>query len=424
MATIRKDVWYPRAYKLYDGTNGHGWELMRQPSRRVDRFRTGVAVANWKQKIQNNISATSDMTAEYWSVPDESRVYCQNVYRINSFQPFTLNIHDGHVISYYTNFPVWSTFASSAENQAKRKFFNAIREAHVQLQGMIFLGELRETLRMLRRPAEGLHFLLDEYIKRARALKKSPRGPIKERRFDRALSKLWLEFAFGWTPLLHDIHDAIQAYNSLLEKEREIVLSVGGKDFKRVGPTAPALWNLDHSTHQSLRYSDITDYTDIVRFRGVVKATAATTARDRFARFGFTPSEFIPTAWELLPWSFLVDYFANIGEILEAIVTDTSKVIWVSKSQVRIVDLFRSGYITNAQEKVGSSNTQSYSSSPGFLHYRRRYVQRWANPGLTLPELNFRLPRFWKQHLNIVSLLDLVRRDIGDQRIRPRNYRL
>jgi hypothetical protein len=32
-----------------------------------------------------------------------------------------------------------------------------------------------------------------------------------------------------------------------------------------------------------------------------------------------TPKDFLPTAWDLLPFSFIADYFANIGDIINAV---------------------------------------------------------------------------------------------------------
>lgn len=424
MATKTHHGWHPRHYWLYDGYNGHGLELLKRSTGalRLDRFRTGVAVNNWSSKIQNGVNATSDMTAEYSFVADEKPLISKTLYRINSGNPWVRQEHEGRVIGYYTSLPVWVEYNLGAESRAKSKAFKAIRELEIKMQGLTFLGELRETLRMLRRPAEGLQDLIAEYLTRAKTLKRG-KGRGGARNFDQAVSKLWLEYAFGWTPLLMDIQDARNAFNSLLERERIEKFSVGAKMYKNVGPTYLDQ-GLDHCPHHTLKIKNIHVYEDVVRFRGAVKAQAVTTARDRFARFGFDPKQFIPTAWELLPWSFLVDYFANIGDMLDALVTDTSKVIWVSKSRVRTVTRYGEGYIASPATAVGSSNVSSHSSTTGWIFIQRRYVQRWANPGLTLPELSFRLPMSSRKLLNIGALVDLVSRSVTPQPIRNRNWRI
>jgi len=58
---------------------------------------------------------------------------------------------------------------------------------------------------------------------------------------------------------------------------------------------------------------------------------------DNWNLFGFQPSEFLPTAWELLPWSFLADYFSNIGDCLTAwsTVTDKVEVAYINRTIVQ-----------------------------------------------------------------------------------------
>lgn len=428
MATKTSHTWYPRRYQVVngasDGPNAQP-KWMAQPARRVDRDRTGVAVSNWLQKIQDGQNATSDMTAQFWSVVDEKPVVGSVYMRINQFSYWHTNSVNGHVLSYYTGFPAWTGFTSNAESQARAKLFKAVRDAETKLQGLVFLGELRETLRMLRRPLEGLQDLIQDYLTRAQALKRGKK-PSQRRRYDQNLSKLWLEYAFGWTPLLADVEAARNAYNALFRKERQVKFSVGGKDFYRRAPNAYGTTCIMDGWPSYIRLDtgDVIHQTEIIRYRGVVRATATTTAQDRLARFGFSVKEFLPTAWELLPWSFLLDYFANIGDILEASVTDTSKVIWVSKSRVRIQDTERWGEFHNPKSEIGSGNVSSHSTNRGFVKYRQRYVQRWASPGVNLPELTFRLPHSPRKLVNIVALLDLMRRSAHPQNPRSWNYRI
>lgn len=49
---------------------------------------------------------------------------------------------------------------------------------------------------------------------------------------------------------------------------------------------------------------------------------------------GFSnPLNFIPTIWEVIPWSWLIDYFLNVQQIIEAGVTATGNVQETIRSQ-------------------------------------------------------------------------------------------
>jgi len=233
---------------------------------------------------------------------------------------------------------------------------------------------------------------------------------------------LWLEQAFGWRPLMMDIEDAIKAYNALFLKDRVVKVSVGATDYSN-HPWYPRMERIlrqycssgVHPTY-STEIRDV-QLTSITRIRGAVVAKAKTTAQGRLQSFGFTPEEFVPTAWELLPWSFLADYFANIGDILSAFVTDTSSIAWTSKSNVRIVD---QKIWTRHENWWGSAKrTYSLTYSPGYLHWRKKTISRRNSARNLIPPLTFRLPTSDGKLLNIAALLTGVNRRLHPQNPRP-----
>jgi len=50
-------------------------------------------------------------------------------------------------------------------------------------------------------------------------------------------------------------------------------------------------------------------------------------------QLGLSWSNVLPTAWELIPFSFLVDYFTNVGAVIEGVGTGTVGLAWGCKTQ-------------------------------------------------------------------------------------------
>jgi len=194
---------------------------------------------------------------------------------------------------------------------------------------------------MIRKPAlalrQGLESYLDALKKRSRGIPFSDSGRNKRKK---VLADTWLEFSFGWTPLLSDIGSAantiarFKAEADGLIHRKSRAIGKGESQAAAVYATAtyqngpdlgftPLIGSRRSVGTKSVRYIAYLDYTTAVN----------TGSAGRLAELsGFTLAEFIPTAWELIPWSFLVDYFSNVGDVLEAFATPTSNVIGINKT--------------------------------------------------------------------------------------------
>jgi hypothetical protein len=295
---------------------------------------------------------------------------------------------------------------TKAYNLALTKYLQKIRQAAVQFSGPIFLGEAEETRRMLRRPGEALYDSAKNFLQ-AVARKKR----LNPRAWPNALAGLWLEHSFGWQPLINDVLDAAKAYRRL-HQPRQIKISASGIDSGKIydNGTLPSQLSVSYGPASvSNTYCHLTERADAVatmRFKGALWAQAEMTRWQKYDLFGFTPSEFIPTAWELLPWSFLADYFTNIGDILSSAVTDTSVVKWTNLTMTLQGDTYLTMHIDKpaALAALGTRLIE-IKGSPGFYHSRRREVTRYTNSGLYLPSFAWELPGSTKRLLNILALL-------------------
>lgn len=116
----------------------------------------------------------------------------------------------------------------------------------------------------------------------------------------------WLELQYGWKPLIGDVWTAIDHPWDIVTGEvakRSGASDFGGKTFKG-NPLVG-----QHDTHAILN-AQITGQSKI-------KCIFSGSAYDAASRFGLTNGALL--AWELLPYSFVVDWALPIGDYLEGL---------------------------------------------------------------------------------------------------------
>lgn len=393
------------------------------------RNRTGSRLPHYRKIIQDGGNATTGLQA-IWETCDIE----PGNYHFQGWASATNGPYDHYcngdilLVAPLLKLPTVPTLSSTfADNAARAKFYKRLREIRTQISGPTFLGELRESLHMIRRPADALRSSAKDYLD---SLRKRKRASPKH--WAKAISGTWLEHSFGWVPLLNDIKDGYAAYNRLGEKQREKVISVSFKDFAdKTSTLPPADFSQRAVPYGTIcfRCSNVKLLENVqVRYKGKIRARAETTAWSNAELFGFTPGEFLPTAWELLPWSFLIDYFTNIGDILSSVVTDTSDVVFVNQTirreTIRLGRLTPDLDVSLAYWSGTYYKPKSFLSGPA-LNYdcRRKEVTRAAGSGISLPTLQFSFGLGNGQLANIAALLGQSR-SLHPQNPRPFPYRL
>lgn len=271
---------------------------------------------------------------------------------------------------------------AEASLSADTAFFKKLRDAQRAISGPTFLGELRQTKQMLKRPAAALRDYTIAHLERVRKLTSRMKGNSLKK----ALAKSYLEWQFGVKPLLNDTRAAADALARTLTQVRQTRISVVGKG--RTGTTTKTNSTRDYfSFENSFSYIENARVTVKAGLRAQPDDDGQLEALNRLRQtLGFTFSEFIPTAWELLPWSFLLDYFGNIGSLLEAWTTDTSDVIWYSRSSRTDCDVTKVSRVVPYQ-------TSLFRIPPGASgRWKTSKVTLARTRAVTYPSFTFRIP--------------------------------
>lgn len=225
-----------------------------------------------------------------------------------------------------------SVSESYANAVASKKFYKKVKACSESWNGLQWAGELREALRMFRNPLQALRrSARDDYLSALGRLKRQD-----PKSWASALSGTYLEWFYGWRPTLQDakdIYDTIEILSS--EREWRRPIHAVGRDEPQ--PTVITSNFQDDAFGFAFQTRVTNQQKCKVVYRGLymrdVKRSGATwNASGIMQQAGLTLANFVPTIWELLPWSFLVDYFTNVGDILETYFTSTEDVRWINKT--------------------------------------------------------------------------------------------
>lgn len=364
----------------------------------LSNTRTTYQPSNWdyRHRIANHQNATTALIGEkyvvegyggsweaYWTA---TRNGVQNVPQYDKGRGMVPGFKTLPLTPAYTADP-------DAELEAKMKLFKTLKDKRQAWDGLVFLGELRELLHMVRHPAKNLRDGLDDYTRSAKKLNRR----TSTANLNRALAGTWLEWIYGMAPTISDLENAKEACNRHLERYEELYqkFATQSNGIK----TEPTNWvkyeNGYYPWSFEMYYRRYK--TSKVIYYGQVYTAAANAVGFTRQQLGLELRNFVPTVWEVIPYSFVADYFTNIGNLLEGYSTYTGDVAWISKCIINdgvCEHVCRRAYIKDGLSTVASSvkNLRVIVNVTSPLTIRRRKVDRSVSSVPTLnPLKDFRL---------------------------------
>lgn len=299
---------------------------------------------------------------------------------------------------------------------------NRINQAVNEFQGGVFIGEIRETLQLLRHPVESIlksclslrkaeiRFAdklkrLEKWYRSQLRLNVRKREEIEKRYLARLrwLEKLWgnewLKFQYGVLPLMSDAQSAVDRLNRIAAKRKRRIVKYNLSDNNESaeGPFHNGAygwyWQEAGQTSVTARGSS----------KALIQVLPSLSAYD-LSNWGITLQNIVPTLYELTPWTFLLDYFTNVNEILNSTFTEQGDIVWMWAGCE--FNYIRTSYITNAVFNLdgqGSANFEPWVIT-------RREVKRWI-PTTDENYLAYRMefPSLG-QAINIAALVAVLRK--------------
>lgn len=317
--------------------------------------RGGTNVPKYRQLIQAGLNATGLMTVTASNCESDAAkatVYWRKDLTGPDSKVTESAGHDGFLLNLNVPSPVTAHQGATSFDEARSKAIvlvnRRITARRRQVMGGAALGELRKTIKMVRSPAKTLVRKMESYLERATKVVKRPTRNRPSAA--KALTDTYLEAMLGWQPLLLDIKDGAQALARIATKdalERQ-QFRVFAETEHPVSTVVSQLGPFGNRVFTGIWYRR--ERLTVKRLQVVMYGKFQTRLQDSSAvaslaervieRSGFSFADWIPTAWELLPMSFVVDYFSNIGDVIEAAMNLNHGIAWISKVEISETEVF------------------------------------------------------------------------------------
>lgn len=260
-----------------------------------------------------------------------------------------------------------SSKESACINAARVKANARINGADVM--GLVSLAEMGKTVSMVAQAARDIAGMLRRIrqgkppVSSSSVLGRNPGLTNQAAKFENQAANLWLQYSYGWIPTVTDLTGALIAlYNLSIENKPRYTARGFGND-------SEVLTSTTEFTTFSLtgKYQAKTTTTRELKARCAILYELTDIARD-MNRFGILD---LPGAvWELIPYSFVVDWFISIGEWIQAVTPKVGVNVLAESVTLEVIESTVREVI--AYQGLGTGVDQ-VNADPGLIGTRDRF---------------------------------------------------
>lgn len=384
-----RQLWATARYRQDDGSyleRGRGdtsWyreTLSRVESRTRNRMRVLATGQRWSPCTDYRIvSSTVDYKSGTTSVPDQSfQLVGPPMISVLWYSGFQTEFGP-----YVDNWGIPLPMDLNTRNRVHTELMLKVRDGRASYGEAI--AESRKTINQIARSATSVF----------KALLAARRGQwnqvarhlgVTNRQFftGKSAASRWLEYQYGWLPLYEDVYDG---YNLLMK---------GFRDKKQIASSVRSIKDVAGDRHLP-SWRSYTSGSSMVNYRGKVFYSIQDSALSNLDQMGLINP--LSLAWNLTPYSFAVDWFLPIGNVLDAL-TATFGVDFIDGfTSVRVVSNYTTAPFLNGEETTTMRTVSSLNA------YRRDKLH-----GFPLPGLYVKSPFTTKHMLSALGLLRQLQR--------------
>lgn len=408
---------------------------------------------SWKSQVRRQLQAGTNLTCRFTSMNDQPVWGYWYRSRNGGVDKASLLMNCPQAVPSL----VHSALAPNPAvyNRALGRFYNEVYDALTPVKGGVILGNMKKTLHDLRHPLQSMRTLLNQYLsanllgKRIPGIRKykgqklrfvAPRASLLHPRLGGlartssgqavmrqpgldALASSYLETVYGWEPLARDVDSILRYATDEAAKLGLQEIIVKGKAHEEACdsfPPATARYTADLAVAVSV--TGRSDYRlNRVKYRGAVNVTVGVDlARHIQEDLGFgLVKDFVPNFYQLVPYSFLLDYFTNVGNIVYALCTPRAKISWVIETAVSTrrysyVSTPIGGSLDPSVWNLRAEGGPAYSAITDVLITRKPFS---SGQSLPIPDLEIHVPSLTAGLKSLVLLLQYARSKSSSTRV-------
>lgn len=404
--------------------------------------KSGESVPQWRGKVRKGLNAgspynlyaqkvdkktvefnrTFEIMYDSWSPDGRGGWYWEpwRTHKVigNQCKPFSASY--GHL--------VLST--SKAEATALKKTYQKVLQEQQHLNSLAVLAEFGDVIRQFGAPFSSIVKLTHKYLEalkmRRKGLKGGPR--LRDEKWHEIMASSYLEYVFGLEPLIGDterVAEAFARWNFEKTGEAKFRKAISGRGLETISTSVPNGDSYDGLT----AFTGVTKVTteNRVQYKCGMSQTfqAPFGSNERLLQLlGVSPRNLLPALWEAVPWSWLMDYATNVGDIITAAATSTVDVKWIIKSvtrrTTRTTTLNFDAAMTNDNLRllaplpsVARIKSITGSQQVGYSNHVITSLTRTIPDTLGIPPLVFGFDPSLKQWGNLLAVMIQMRKSWG-----------
>lgn len=377
---------------------------------------SGFRNPKWRDQIRLGQNATTQMSGvQYSGEPSWSHIWFmgqkqnKTTKAVSGSYNYATWALPGYDLGTWITRAAPSDVVTDVTNRCIRRFLDQAESVLSSNNiGIRTAKHFQHDVHTLIHPLTGIRSKINDYLnqlsKAGRSINRRSPGWL------RVISESYLEFQFGVSPFVDDISSIV----SDLSRNRFPTVPISASATRRYSGTRTTVstgnWGYCTAFNPYQQVSVTSDYT--VRYKGAIRSGSNAEGKvSWFQDERLLPQDWLPSIYSILPYSWMVNYFSNLRDVIDGISFIGSNLAWgcattIDRTSVEYSDVL----LLNDSSVFINLLTDFWSSEPildfsgGHATFERKVVNRSIlTPSGLVPRFQFQIPHTITPYVNMMA---------------------